>query len=76
MTVYVDDWRRHARAGRITARWPYLTAGPGDDPGELPVFAARIGLRRSRSPDKPWLRAHYDVTDAKRRRAAAGGGAQ
>jgi hypothetical protein len=73
MTVYVDDWRQRARVGRITARWSHLTVGPGDDLEELRVFAARIGLRRSRFQDKPWPRPHYDVTDSKRQQAIAAG---
>jgi hypothetical protein len=73
MTVYVDDWRQPARVGRITARWSHLTVGPDDDLAELHAFAARIGLRRSWFQGKPWPRAHYDVTDSKRRQAIAAG---
>lgn len=73
VTVYVDDWRQLARVGRITARWSHLTVGPDDDLAELHDFAARIGLRRSWFQDKPWPRAHYDVTDAKRGQALAAG---
>ena len=73
MTVYVDDWRQRARVGAITARWSHLTVGPGDDLEELHAFAALIGLRRSWFQDKPWPRAHYDVTDSRRRRALAAG---
>ena len=75
MTVYVDDWRQRARVGRITARWSHLTVGPGDDLEELHAFAAGIGLRRSWFQDKPWPRAHYDVTDSKRQQAIAAAGA-
>jgi len=35
MTVYVDNWREHARGGRLTARWSHLMAGPWDDIEEL-----------------------------------------
>ncbi len=73
MTVYVDDWRQPARVGRITARWSHLMVGPGDDLEELHAFAARIGLRRAWFQDKPWPRAHYDVTDSKRQQAIAAG---
>ena len=73
MTVYVDDYRVSARVGRITARWSHLTVGPFDDIEELHAFAARIGLRRAWFQDKPWPRAHYDVTDSKRRQAIAAG---
>jgi hypothetical protein len=73
MTVYVDDWRQPARVGRITARWSHLTIGPHDDISELHAFAAGIGLRRSWFQDKPWPRAHYDVTESKRQQAIAAG---
>ena len=73
MTVYVDDWRQLARAGRITDWWSHLTVGPDDDLAELHAFAERIGLRRAWFQDKPWPRAHYDVTDSKRRQAIAAG---
>ncbi len=73
MTVYVDDWRQPARAGRITARWSHLTVGPDDGLDELHAFAARIGLRRAWFQDQPWPRAHYDVTDSKRPQAIAAG---
>jgi hypothetical protein len=73
MTVYAADWRQHERCGRITARWSHLTAGPGGDLRELHDFAARIVLRRSRSRDKPWPRAHCAVTDSKRQQAIATG---
>jgi len=73
MTVYVDDWRQPAHVGRITARWSHLTVGPYDDLAELHEFAAGIGLRREWFQDKPWPRAHYGVTDAKRRAAIAAG---
>jgi hypothetical protein len=73
MTVYVDDWRQRARVGRITATWSHLTVGPQDDLNELHAFAARIGLRRSWFQDKPWPRAHYDVTESKRQQAIAAG---
>ena len=73
MTVYVDDWRQLARAGRITDWWSHLTVGPDDDLAELHAFAERIGLRRAWFQDKPWPRAHYDVTDSKRRQAITAG---
>lgn len=73
MTVYVDDYRVPARVGRLNARWSHLTVGPGDDLAELHEFAARIGLRRSWFQNKPWPRAHYDVTDSKRQEAIRAG---
>jgi hypothetical protein len=75
MTMCLDDWRQHGRAGRITVRWSYLTAGPGADLGELNAVAARTGLRRSWLQDNPWPRAHYDVTGSKRQQAIAAGAA-
>jgi hypothetical protein len=44
MTVFVDDMRRPARVGRITADWSHLYADSDD---ELHAFAARLGLKRS-----------------------------
>jgi hypothetical protein len=73
MTVYVDDVRIPARVGRISARWSHLMVGPYDDIAELHAFAARIGLRRSWFQNKPWPRAHYDVTESKRQQAIAAG---
>jgi hypothetical protein len=73
MTVYVDDWRQPARVGRLAARWSHLTVGPDDDLDELHAFAAKIGLRRSWFQDKPWPRAHYDVTESKRQQAIRAG---
>jgi hypothetical protein len=66
MTVYVDDYRVRATVGRISARWSHMFVAPDGDIEELHAMAARIGLRRSWFQDKPWPRAHYDVTDAKR----------
>jgi Protein of unknown function (DUF4031) len=65
MTVFADDWRQQARAGRLQARWSHLFTGPHDQLDELHAFAASIGLRRSWFQDKPWPCAHYDVTEPK-----------
>jgi hypothetical protein len=73
MTVYVDDWRQQARVGRINARWSHLIVAPEGDLEELHAFAAQIGLRRTWFQDKPWPRAHYDVTESKRQQAIAAG---
>jgi hypothetical protein len=73
MTVYVDDYRVQATVGRITARWSHMFVAPDDDIGELHALAARIGLRRSWFQDKPWPRAHYDVTDTRRAAAITAG---
>ncbi len=67
MTVYVDDYRVPAAVGRLSARWSHLFA---DTPGELHVFAARLGLRRAWfQPGRRTGHFHYDVTDSKRSRA-------
>lgn len=71
MAVYVDDWRQPARVGRLSAKWSHLTAGPFDDIAELHAFAQRIGLKRAWFQDKPWPRAHYDVTESLRQKAIA-----
>lgn len=73
MTIYVDDWRQQARVGRLNARWSHLTVSPEDDIAELHAFAARIGLKREWFQDKPWPRAHYDVTESKRQEAIRAG---
>ncbi len=69
MTVYVDDYRRPATVGRITARWSRLIT---DARPELHAFAEALGLQRSWFQDHP-IRWHYDVTEAMRRRAVAMG---
>ena len=73
MTVYVDDYRVPATVGRITARWSHLFVAPDGDIAELHALAARIGLRRAWFQDKPWPRAHYDVTDTRRAAAITAG---
>src|SRR4051794_14083770 len=73
MTVYVDDYRVPAQVGRISARWSHMFVAPDGDLEELHALAARIGLRRSWFQDKPWPRAHYDVTDTRRAAAIAAG---
>jgi hypothetical protein len=73
MTVYVDDCRQAARVGRVTAKWSHLTVGPDGDLAELHAFAAGMGLRRGWFQDKPWPRAHYDVTESRRQQAIAAG---
>ncbi|WP_189040986.1 DUF4031 domain-containing protein [Micromonospora sonchi] len=74
MTVYVDNFRRPARVGRISGRWSHLTA---DTEQELHDFAAKLGLRRDwfqtcKRPCHsflPCVHWHYDVVDAKREEA-------
>lgn len=73
MTVYVDDARIRATAGRVSGRWSHLFSWPWDDPAELHGLARRIGLSRSWYQDKVWPHGHYDVTDPLRRQAIAAG---
>lgn len=63
MTVYVDDLRRPARVGRITARWSHLFA---DTSEELEAFARRLGLRSEWVQHSGTHREHFDLTDSKR----------
>ncbi|MGW0454506.1 DUF4031 domain-containing protein [Gordonia sputi] len=70
MTVYVDDMRRTATVGAITARWSHLTADTDD---ELHVFAAGLGLPRRWAQYPGTWKSHYDVTDHQRAEAIAGG---
>ena len=69
MAVYVDPaiWERWDRC------WCHLLA---DSTDELHIFAAGLGLKRSRfqsKPGRPWV-DHYDI-DADRRREAVALGA-
>lgn len=66
MTVYVDDMRREARVGRITARWSHLLA---DSPSELRDFANQLGLRPCWIQHEGTHREHFDVTDKVRQQA-------
>lgn len=66
MTVYVDDMRRPAKVGRLSAHWSHLTA---DTKEELHRFALQIGLARAWFQDKGNGLWHYDVTDSKRQAA-------
>ena len=64
MAAYLDDSRIRGR-GR---EWSHLIA---DTTEELHAFAARLGLERARfhgNPARPW-KDHYDIPEAKRRRA-------
>lgn len=71
MAVYVDDMRRPATVGRLTARWSHLLA---DTSEELHDFARRLGMRRSWAQHEGSHREHYDLTD-QRREVALGFGA-
>jgi len=66
MAVYVDPaiWERWNR------RWCHLLADSAD---ELHIFAAGLGLKRSRfqsKPGRPWV-DHYDIDEDRRRAAVA-----
>lgn len=63
MAVYVDDMRRPARVGRVTARWSHLFA---DTSEELEAFARRLGLRPEWVQHQRTHREHYDLTESKR----------
>ena len=73
MTVYVDNWRQHARVGGIVAVWSHMLAGPWGDPDELHQLAAAIGLRRDWYQAKAWPKGHYDLTATRRRLTIAHG---
>lgn len=70
MTVYVDDMRKPATVGRLTARWSHLTA---DTDEELHGFAAELGLPRRAAQFPGTWKSHYDVTDITRNLAIARG---
>lgn len=70
MTVYVDDMRRRARVGAISACWSHLLADTSD---ELHAFAALLGLRRTWVQHEGTRHEHYDVTDTKRQAAIDAG---
>ena len=87
MTVYVDEASILAevvdeKTGRkYRSRWCHLFSSELD-PGELHVFAVRIGLRREwfqpgKVPGRPGVadpvRDHYDLTAGKRVAAVAAG---
>jgi len=66
MAVYVDPaiWERWNR------RWCHLLADSAD---ELHIFAAGLGLKRSRfqsKPGRPWV-DHYNIDEDRRRAAVA-----
>ena len=72
MTVYLDDWRQHARLGPVDDRWSHLVA---DSDEELHAFAAAMGMRREWFQDKSGRphHAHYDLPERARPEALAGG---
>lgn len=62
MTVYLDNWRQHARLGPVDDRWSHLVA---DSEEELHAFAAGLGMKRSwfQNNERRPHQAHYDVPD-------------
>jgi len=70
VTVYVDNMRRHATVGRITANWSHLMA---DTSQELRDFAAQLGLKPEWIQHPGTHREHFDVTDTLRTKALASG---
>lgn len=79
MTIYVDNFRVPATAGRRKSRWSHL-ATDSPDIEELHTFAESIGLRRSWFQEYTKVghlyRPHYDVTDTRRAAAIRGGAVQ
>lgn len=68
MTVYVDDMRRRARVGQITANWSHLMA---DTSEELRAFAQALGLNPEWIQHAGTHREHFDLTDTVRAKALA-----
>jgi len=70
MTVFLDDWRQHARLGPVDDRWSHLVA---DTEEELHAFAARLGMRRAwhQVNERRPHQAHYDVPERLRQEAIA-----
>jgi hypothetical protein len=66
MTVYIDDMRRLATVGRVTATWSHLMA---DTSKELHEFAAKLGVPRAWVQHEGTHREHYDLTEALRQNA-------
>jgi hypothetical protein len=63
MTVYVDNMRRSAKVGRLTARWSHLFA---DTTEELAEVAAWLDLRPEWLQHAGTHREHYDLVEGKR----------
>jgi hypothetical protein len=63
--ILVDGITTHAAPGLRFKRWSHMVSDIGAD--ELHAFAARLGLRREWSQERPAASAHhYDVTPTKR----------
>lgn len=64
MTIYVDGIAEHDTPLRYK-RWSHMVSDVGPD--ELHAFAARLGLKRSWSQERPKSSAHhYDIVPTKR----------
>jgi hypothetical protein len=70
VTVYVDDYRRKATVGQLTARWSHLLA---DTDEELLAFAKQLGLQPAWLQHEGTPLVHFDVTDQMRNRAIRAG---
>jgi hypothetical protein len=72
VTVYLDDWRQHARLGPVDDRWSHLVA---DTDEELHAFAASLGMRRAWFQDRSGRphHGHYDLPERARPEAVANG---
>jgi len=64
MTIYVDGITEHETPLRHK-QWSHMVSDTGAD--ELHAFAARLGLKRAWSQERPKSSAHhYDITPPKR----------
>lgn len=63
--ILVDGITTHAAPGLRYKRWSHMVSDVGAD--ELHEFAAKLGLKREWSQERPKASAHhYDVTPPKR----------
>jgi len=72
VTVYLDDWRQHARLGPVDDHWSHLIA---DSDEELHAFAATMGMQRAWFQDRSGRphHGHYDLPERARDEAVANG---
>ncbi|GAB2733016.1 DUF4031 domain-containing protein [Nocardioides pakistanensis] len=66
MTVYIDDYQRRAKVGRLDATWSHLMA---DTTEELLAFARRLGMNPRWIQKAGTSLEHFDVTEPKRQQA-------
>lgn len=63
--ILVDGVTEHEAPGLRYKRWSHMVSDVGAD--ELHAFAARLGLKREWSQERPKASAHhYDIVPAKR----------